>query len=678
MIFRIQEFFRQNIFSLCILLVIYGLSTSPQVAKLCAGVAILLFGMIFLSNGFRSFSGGFLEKVLLKFTKTTPRSITFGAVITTLMQSSSLVSVLCISFVSVSLISLPQGIGVMFGANLGNTAGSWLIAGASSINISVFALPLIVGGLLFNFQNKAAYKGIGQVLSGLGFFFLGVFYIKEGFEGFSSVLDLSQYDFGALGFMLVGALVTAIIQSSHATLAIIIAAFLAGQISYKNALACVLGTSAGGVVTALVASLSTNAQGRKLALANCVFNFVVVALVMIFFDYFVLANDTLAALIGIGASSSLRLALFHTIFNVFGVALLSFAIPFIAQTLDKIFDSRIKNESAPMFINDSLLPYTDTAIHALGKEVWHLYQNAFAIIAHTIGFHRHDIREHGDLKPLLQNYELLEKDIAVRELYNNDVKSLFNVIIDFSTKLQACVTQPKDVQRIMSLQIASRKIAEATKNIELLQDNIKKYTKSNNQALKSEYNNMRLGLANLLALIEQISPASLEVEMSDKKADKKTDKKASGKAGKKTESASGASGKNSKKADSGKAKSGKNANKNAKDLEADSSKDFAKDSDADSSKDAGKDSGKSRKSSTISQEKITLKDIKKMLKAERKFFKQQDKYAITMAETLIAQNKISSANSTSLLNDFSFVNTIAKELISAINHIYGISGNKSI
>ena len=67
-----------------------------------------------------------------------------------------------------------------------------------------------------------------------------------------------------------------------------------------------------------------------------------------------------------------------------------------------------------------------------------------------------------------------------------------------------------------------------------------------------------------------------------------------------------------------------------------------------------------------------------MLKAERKFFKQQDKYAITMAETLIAQNKISSANSTSLLNDFSFVNTIAKELISAINHIYGISGNKSI
>ncbi len=607
MLFRIQEFFRQYIFSICVLLVVYGLSTNQQVAKLCAGIAILLFGMIFLSNGFKSFSGGFLERVLLKFTKTPLRSIAFGTIITTIMQSSSLVSVLCISFVSVSLISLAQGIGVMFGANLGNSAGSWLIAGASSINISAFALPLIVGGLLFNFHTKALYKGIGQVLSGLGFFFLGVFYIKEGFEGFSSVLDLSQYDFGVVGFVLVGALVTAIIQSSHATLAVIIAAYLAGQINYESALACVLGTSAGGVVTALVASLSTNIQGRKLAIANCIYNFIIVILVMIAFPYFVWINDFVAKLMHIATESSLRLALFHTIFNIFGVILLTAAIPFIAKFLDKAFANPAKDKSMPLFINDSLLAYTDTAINALNKEVWHLYENAFEIIAHTIGFHRHDIRTSKDLKSLLHKKDLLEQDFSVRDLYNSEIKSLFNAIIDFSAKLQACTTQPKDIQRIMSLQIASRKIAEATKNIELLQANIKKYTQSNNSALKEEYNNMRLALAYLLSLIEQVSPF------------------------------------------------------------------------ASKSKEKPKQISKNKKiEKEQNSAKITLKDIKKMLKAERKFFKQQSRYAITMAETLIAQKKISSANSTSLLNDSSFVSMVAKGLISAINHIYGISGNKSI
>lgn len=607
MLFRIQEFFRQYIFSICVLLVVYGLSTNQQVAKLCAGIAILLFGMIFLSNGFKSFSGGFLERVLLKFTKTPLRSIAFGTIITTIMQSSSLVSVLCISFVSVSLISLAQGIGVMFGANLGNSAGSWLIAGASSINISAFALPLIVGGLLFNFHTKALYKGIGQVLSGLGFFFLGVFYIKEGFEGFSSVLDLSQYDFGVVGFVLVGALVTAIIQSSHATLAVIIAAYLAGQINYESALACVLGTSAGGVVTALVASLSTNIQGRKLAIANCIYNFIIVILVMIAFPYFVWINDFVAKLMHIATESSLRLALFHTIFNIFGVILLTAAIPFIAKFLDKAFANPAKDKSMPLFINDSLLAYTDTAINALNKEVWHLYENAFEIIAQTIGFHRHDIRTSKDLKSLLHKKDLLEQDFSVRDLYNSEIKSLFNAIIDFSAKLQACTTQPKDIQRIMSLQIASRKIAEATKNIELLQANIKKYTQSNNSALKEEYNNMRLALAYLLSLIEQVSPF------------------------------------------------------------------------ASKSKEKPKQISKNKKiEKEQNSAKITLKDIKKMLKAERKFFKQQSRYAITMAETLIAQKKISSANSTSLLNDSSFVSMVAKGLISAINHIYGISGNKSI
>ncbi|TLD99632.1 Na/Pi cotransporter family protein [Helicobacter muridarum] len=578
---------KQYSLSIITILIIYALAVNEQVGKLCAGVAILLFGMIFLSEGFKAFSGGFLEKILASSTKTSLRSIIFGTVATTIMQSSTLVSVISISFVSASLISLTQGIGVIFGANLGNTAGSWLIAGASSINISSLALPLIVGGLLFNFQKGVVYKGLGKVLAGLGFFFLGVFYIKAGFENLKDVMDLSQYQLdgykGVIIFILIGALITGIIQSSHATLAIIITAFLEQQIGYNQALGAVLGTSVGGVVTALIASLSTNSEGKKLAIANCIFNFTTVFAVALLFYYFRDLNDIISDMIGLESDSILRLAVFHTLFNSFGIILMFLFIPKIASMLDKMF-SKNSAETAPLFINDTLLPYQDTAITALNNEVKHLYDNAFEIISNTIGLSDKDIRSDKKLDSLIQNKQLFKKEFQVTELYNTKVKILFNAIMDFSTKLQTYVTNGEYIERIISLRIAARKIAEAIKNIGMLQKNIKKYSTGNNKALQNEYDNMRLELGELLRTIESIKTTPED----------------------------------------------------------------------------------------------SLINVKEQLQKQKKFFKKQDKNAFVIVEKLIQDNAIQAANGTSLLNDLSFVHSVTKELISATNHIYGLSDTKRI
>ena len=585
---RFYTFLRHYSLTIAIIGVIYGLAVNEQLGKLCAGVAILLFGMLFLSDGFKAFSGGFLEKTLTNSTKTPLRSILFGTIVTTLMQSSSLVSVLSISFVSAALISLVQGIGVMFGANLGNTTGSWLIAGASSINISSLALPLIVGGLLFNFQKSVSYKGVGKILAGLGFFFLGVFYIKLGFEGFKDVMDLSQYKLegykAVIGFILIGALVTSIIQSSHATLAIIITAYVESQIGYTEALAATLGTSVGGVVTALVASHSTNIEGKRLAVANCTFNFTTVALVAIFFPYFVQLNDMISSLIGLGEDSILRLAMWHTLFNLFGVVLLTAFIPQIANFLNKLIKGQGASDTTPLFISDTLLPYKETAINALENEVKHLYDNAFAIIAHTTGFSRTDIRSNQPIKELLKKREWFKRDFNVSEFYNTQIKTLFNAIMDFSTKLQTFVQDSEYIERIVALQVASRKIAEATKNISLLQKNMRKNALGSNVALQKVYDEMRLDLASLLRFIEYIKHAP----------------------------------------------------------------------------------------------KDKLSDIKDTLKQQKKFFKRQDKEAFVVVESLIYQKAISTAEGTSLLNDLSFSHSVAKELIIAANHIYGLSNIKTI
>ncbi|BDB64255.1 hypothetical protein T36_0703 [Helicobacter cinaedi] len=527
--------FQKYLIPLCIVAIIYLVSTSDALTNVSAGLAILLFGMLSLGSGFRAFNGGFLENLLTSSTSTAVKSITFGTIATAVMQSSSLVSVLSISFVSAALLSLAQGIGVIFGANLGNSAGSWLIAGVSGMKISALALPLIVGGVLFNFQSSKASKGIGQIFIGIGFFFLGVGYIKDGFEEYKEVVDFSQYAMEGLGgvllFVGLGALMTAIVQSSHATLTIIISAFAAGSMSYENALAATLGTSVGGVMTAVIASLSTNIDGKRLAVANCIFNFSIALFVIATFDYFVLANSTISMLLGLEENSVLRIAVFHTLFNLVGVVLLLPLIPKIAIFLESVMKDKDSQVDKPLYVNDTIVQYQDTAFIALTREVYHLYENAFELIAHALGFSRQDIRSQDKIDDVLKARIWAKEDVDIEIFYIKKIKVLFNAILDFSTEVQAYTQDKAYIYKFAMLTSASRHIVEAIKNMELLQPNLKKNSLSQNKILSNEYNALRTHLALLLRSIEEINtdeelhPQVAIVKLkAQKKAFKKIDK----------------------------------------------------------------------------------------------------------------------------------------------------------
>ena len=527
--------FQKYLIPLCIVAIIYLVSTSDALTNVSAGLAILLFGMLSLGSGFRAFNGGFLENLLTSSTSTAIKSISFGTIATAVMQSSSLVSVLSISFVSAALLNLAQGIGVIFGANLGNSAGSWLIAGVSGMKISALALPLIVGGVLFNFQSSKASKGIGQIFIGIGFFFLGVGYIKDGFEEYKEIVDFSQYAMEGLGgvllFVGLGALMTAIVQSSHATLTIIISAFAAGSMSYENALAATLGTSVGGVMTAVIASLSTNIDGKRLAVANCIFNFSIALLVIATFDYFVLVNSTISMLLGLEENSVLRIAVFHTLFNLIGVVLLLPLIPKIAIFLESAMKDKDSQVDKPLYVNDTIVQYQDTAFIALTREVYHLYENAFELISHALGFSRQDIRSQDKIDDVLKARIWAKEDVDIEIFYIKKIKVLFNAILDFSTEVQAHTQDKAYIYKFAMLTSASRHIVEAIKNMELLQPNLKKNSLSKNQILSNEYNALRTHLALLLRSIEEMNtdeelhPQVAIVKLkAQKKAFKKIDK----------------------------------------------------------------------------------------------------------------------------------------------------------
>lgn len=495
---------------LLIIALIYFLIVFPEVAKILAGVAILLVGMTNLSNGFKTFSGGLLEKILKKSTDTRFKSITFGIITTILMQSSTLVSIISISFLSAGLITLAQGIGIVFGANLGNSAGSWLIVGLTSINISILAIPLIVCGTLLGFQKDSLLKGIGLIFMGIGFFFLGVDYIKNGFEAYKEVMDLSRFNFegfkGVLIFVGLGAITTGIVQSSHATLAIIIAALLSGQIGFENALAATLGTSVGGVVTAVVASFSANIEGKKLAMANCIFNFTIALIVIALFPYFVDLVNLIANYLGIPQDNlALKTALFHTLFNLVAVLFISLFIKQIVFILDKIIKTpKDRDMDAPLFLNQNIVSYPDTAIEALQKESVHLYNNAYAMIAHTIGFNRSDIRGNESFDSIIQTKKWFSGNVDLDYLYKRKIKVLFDAIMEFSTKAQTYVTEEEKLAKIFAFKIASRNIAEATKNLKIIQTNMKVYSSSSNKALAEQYNTMRKDLGELLRSVEEL------------------------------------------------------------------------------------------------------------------------------------------------------------------------------
>ena len=220
----------------------YGFWISPDFKIVAAGIAIFLFGMFCLEQGFKVFTGGILEQLLNRVTRTRTGSFSIGLFSTALLQSSSLVSVITLSFLSTELVTLIQGAGILFGANLGSTFGTWLVAALGlKVRISAYAMPLLVFGTLLQLQKNRQLKGCGFAILGAGFLILGIHYVKEGFETFTKGGGLSVAAFSeevpVLLFVLAGTVLTVLMQSSHAMLVLTIAALSSGQLGYEAALA---------------------------------------------------------------------------------------------------------------------------------------------------------------------------------------------------------------------------------------------------------------------------------------------------------------------------------------------------------------------------------------------------------------------------------------------------------
>ncbi len=498
-----------------ILLVLsYGFWISENFKEIAAGVAIFLFGMIALEEGFRAFSGGVLERVLKKSTSSLGKSTLFGFTTTALMQSSSLVSVLTISFLGAGLIELVQGIGIIYGANIGTTTGAWLMAGFGlKIKISAYAMPILVFGVVLIFQKNSGLKGLGYILTGLGFLFLGIHYMKDGFEAFKNTIDLKDFAVsgfkGLLIFIGVGVLATVVMQSSHATIILVITALAAGQITYENALSLTIGANIGTTITAIIGSLSSNIDGKRLAGAHFIFNVTTAVIAVVLIDPIIAIVASIGDVLGIAADDyTLRLAVFDSFFKVMGVVIFT---PF-TRKLVRFLERYIKPSqvnwqdirvSKNKYLNNSVLELPQTAMKALIQETQHLYDNAFKVIAHGLNLKQKNILSDMPIEEVVKDY-YDEEPIDIDLFYQYKIKNLYGEIIDFSTKAQAGMNE-NDIKLLYQIKLANRDIVEAIKHTKHLQKNLKKYLDSPNAYIREEYENIRKNITQLLRDIHTIA-----------------------------------------------------------------------------------------------------------------------------------------------------------------------------
>lgn len=499
----------------------YLLYVNEDSKYIVAGVAVFIIGMQFMEDGFKFFSGGILEKLIANSTNTNSKAIFLGITATAILQSSSLIAIIVISFLSAKIISLAGALGVVFGSAVGTTATTWIVSTLGvKIDIAAFALPMIIFGVIFRFYKNRNFQGVGNILLGLGFVFLGIGYMKDGFEDLKQGIDLAQFAIdGYLGiiiYTIVGAVATVIIQSSSATMALTVTALVTGQIVYINAMAIAVGANIGTATTAALGAIVSNANSKRMAVGLFIFKGITAVITLASLYLMIDFVDYISKYLGIKSDDwAMKLAVFHTLFNLVGLIVFSFFIPKLVIFLKKLFvEEKESYITKPKFLDMEVVAVPFAALKATRKETIHLYDNASEVLSHAIMLHRHRYLGKKDIDKIVKESSDII-DLNIDEFYESRIKSLYSDIIDYSTYFISELDDEKKLY-LNDLRNACRDIAESVKNTKELQKNVRKYISSNNSYIKDEYNFIREAIAKSINTINEMKNSKDDIDVLSK------------------------------------------------------------------------------------------------------------------------------------------------------------------
>jgi len=345
----------------------------PLLGPLLGGLGLFLLGMGMMTDGLKLAAGPALQRILLVATRTRWHALGSGMLVTAVVQASGAVTVATIGFINAGLLGLAPALWVLFGANVGSTMTGWLVAAVGlKFKIEALALPLIGVGVLLRMTGPGRRSGaIGTAVAGFGLLFMGIGLLQQTFVGLAGQLSLPQGD-GMLmvgAQLLVGLLMTVLMQSSSASIAIALTAAQGGLIGAHGAAAVVIGANIGTTFTALLAAIGATPNARRAAAAHVIFNLVTACVALALLPWLIAALSRAQQAMGMADAPAVLVALFHTVFNLLGVLLMWPLAASLTRWLQRRFRAREEDEAQLQFLDDNVLAVPALALQALEREI---------------------------------------------------------------------------------------------------------------------------------------------------------------------------------------------------------------------------------------------------------------------------------------------------------------------
>ncbi len=434
--------------------------------QLMGSLGLFLYGMIIMSEGLQKTAGDGLRKILTAMTTNRVMGVLTGVAITALIQSSSATTVMVVSFVNAGLLTLTQSIGVIMGANIGTTVTAWIISVFGfKVDISTYCFPLFAIALPMLICAKNTWKYVAEFIFGFCFLFMGLALLKANAPDLSQnpeMLDFVQnYTdlgfFSIILFLLIGTLLTMIVQASAATMAITLIMCANGWIDYSLGAALVLGENIGTTITANLAALTANTQSKRAALAHLVFNVFGVLWVLAVFYPFVNAVswgvDTFLNPTDQDVAVSYKLSAFHTCFNICNVCLLIWFVPLIEKTVTRFIPGGKKDEDDEYrlrFIGGGLLSTSELSILQAEKEII-VYGERTQKMFYMIGDMMQAINKSNEVNVIynrVKKYENISNNMEVEIAnYLNSVSG-GHLSLDSKSEIRAMLRKTTEIESI--------------------------------------------------------------------------------------------------------------------------------------------------------------------------------------------------------------------------------------
>ncbi|RLU01862.1 Na/Pi cotransporter family protein [Ketobacter sp.] len=374
------------------------------------GVGIFLLGMIYLTDGLKQSAGEKLDEYLHRGTNTKRRGFFSGFLLTALVQSSSVITVATIGFVNARLLTMGQAVWVVFGSNVGTTMTAWIVALIGfKINVQVFALPMVgLGAFIHILSKQAQWRALGGALAGFGLLFVGLDFMQASMKGYEEqflFLDEGSFDLQhVIILLLMGFLMTVVMQSSSASMAMILTLVNGGVIPLPLGAAAVIGANVGTTSTALLATIGATANAKRVAWAHVSFNVVAAAVALLLLPLVSTVFTTAYNRELAGGNAAFWLAIYHSLFNLLGVLIMIPLEPRVTRMLTRRFKKREGAHFQLRYLDKNIVSMPPLALQSISKELDNLAQLvASVIVREEKGPDTHDQIE--QLQRLLEQFD---------------------------------------------------------------------------------------------------------------------------------------------------------------------------------------------------------------------------------------------------------------------------------